>query len=80
MTSALLLAQAPDLASDDYCVFGLATCFVREDGEVYQVEVVEPIPSAAVEAILKNIPTSYQFVCAKTLGDLFAGDTLQIPT
>jgi hypothetical protein len=80
MTSALLLAQAPDLASDDYCVFGLATCFVREDGEVYQVEVVEPIPSAAIEAILKNIPTSYQFVCAKTLGDLFADDTLQIPT
>jgi hypothetical protein len=80
MTNTTLFANAPDLTSDDYCVFGLATCFVREDGETLQVEVVEPIPSAALEAILKGIPTSYQLVCAKTLGEFFAGDTPQMPT
>ena len=52
MTTAL--SQAPDISTQDYCVFGLATCFVREDGEVEQVQIVEPIPSAALEAILKR--------------------------
>ncbi|MGH7999306.1 MAG: hypothetical protein ACREPR_07750, partial [Brasilonema sp.] len=66
MTMATLLPNAPDISADDYCVFGLATCFLKEDGEVHQVQVVEPIPSAALEAILKGIPTSYQLACAKS--------------
>jgi hypothetical protein len=79
MNSTTLLANAPDLAPEDYCVFGLATCFVREEGETHQVEIVEPIPSAALEAILKGITTSYRFACAKTLKDIFTGETPQIP-
>ena len=79
MATATLFPNAPDVSADDYCVFGLATCFIREDGEVHQVQIAEPIPSAALEAILKGIPTSYQLACAKTLGEIFAGDTPQMP-
>ena len=43
-----VFAQASDLSSEDYCVLGLATCFVRDDGEIEQVTVLEPIPSAAL--------------------------------
>ncbi|MGK7874960.1 MAG: hypothetical protein AB4426_17165 [Xenococcaceae cyanobacterium] len=80
MATATLFPHAPDVSADDYCVFGLATCFLREDGEVHQVQIVEPIPSAALEAVLKGIPTSYQLACAKSLGEIFAGDTPEIPT
>lgn len=68
-----------NISQDDYCLFGLATCFLREEGEVKEVQVVEPIPSAALEALLKGIPTSYKLACAKSLGEVFAGDTPQIP-
>lgn len=60
--------NAPDLAADDYVVIGLATCFIKEDGEVHQVEILEPIPSAALEALLKGIPTSYKFASATHVG------------
>ncbi len=65
-----LLDDATDLAADDYIVIGLATCFVKEDGEVHEVEVIEPIPSAALEAIVKGIPTSYKLALATTIGDI----------
>ena len=80
MTKTTLFAQAPDLSQEDYCVLGLATCFVREEGEVHQLQIIEPIPSAAIEAILKGIPTSYKIACSKTLGEIFSEDTVQIPT
>lgn len=80
MATATLFPTAPDLCADDYCVFGLATCFLKEDGEVYQVQVVEPIPSAALEALVKGIPTSYRLACAKSLGEVFLEDKPQIPT
>ena len=80
MTTATLFPQASDLTVDDYCVFGLATCFMREDGDIQQVKIFEPIPSAALEAILKGIPTSYELACAKSLGEIFTGETLQIPS
>jgi hypothetical protein len=79
MTNTNLYAQESDLSSDDYCVLGLATCFVKEDGEIQQLQVLEPIPSAALEALVKGIPTSYQLACSKTLGEIFAEDTVQIP-
>jgi hypothetical protein len=79
MATATLFPNAPDICADDYCVFGLATCFVKDEGEYRQVEVVEPIPSAALEAILKGIPTSYQMACAKSLGEVFSSDIPQIP-
>ena len=80
MATAILFPNAPDISADDYCVLGLATCFLREDGEVHQVQVIEPIPSAALEAILKGIPTSYQLACAKSLAEIFPSDTPDIPS
>lgn len=79
MTNTTLFAQASDLSSEDYCVLGLATCFLREDGEIQQLQVLEPIPSAALEALVKGIPTSYKLACSKTLGEIFQSDTVQIP-
>ncbi|OUL33083.1 hypothetical protein BV372_17200 [Nostoc sp. T09] len=80
MTIAISYPNAPDLTADDYIVIGLATCFVKEDGEVHQVEVIEPIPSAALEAVMKGIPTSYKFAWATNLGSVLDGDTLSAPT
>lgn len=71
------IANAPDLAAEDYCAFGVATCFIKADGEVSQVEIVEPIPSAALEAVLKGVPTSYRCLYGKTLGDVFVADGVQ---
>lgn len=80
MTTGTVLAQASDLSRQDYCVLGLATCFVREDGEIHQLQVLEPIPSAALEALIKGIPTSYQVASAVTLEEIFASDSVQIPS
>ena len=79
MTTATSFPNAPDVSADDYLVLGLATCFYKEDGEVHQVKIVEPIPSAALEAILKGIPTSYEMAYATTLGDVIATETPQMP-
>ncbi|MCW6036762.1 hypothetical protein K4A83_10880 [Spirulina subsalsa FACHB-351] len=79
MASATLFPNAPDVSATDYCVFGLATCFVRDGGEVSQVEVIEPIPSSALEALMKGIPTSYQWASGKNLGDFFGADEITIP-
>lgn len=79
MTTMTLFDQASDLSAEDYCVLGLATCFVRDEGEIEQRTVLEPIPSAALEALIKGIPTSYQSACAKTLGEIFEADEIKIP-
>jgi hypothetical protein len=80
MHTAISYSNAPDLTADDYIVIGLATCFIREDGEVHQIEVIEPIPSAALEALVKGIPTSYKFACATTLGSVLHGEQPVIPS
>jgi len=80
MTSARFIPNAPDVSADDYLVLGLATCFVKEDGEVHEVKVVEPIPSAALEAILKGIPTSYQMALGVAIGSVLSDETAQLPT
>ncbi len=79
MATATSYPNAPDLSADDYLVVGLATCYIREDGDVHSVQIAEPIPSAALEAILKGIPTSYKLACGTTLGAVLVGDTLQLP-
>ncbi|HEY9900822.1 MAG TPA: hypothetical protein V6D43_00070 [Candidatus Sericytochromatia bacterium] len=79
MAVATSLNHAPDLSTDSYLVVGLATCFLKEDGEVHQVKVIEPIPSAALEAILKGIPTSYSLACGTTIGELLPEETLEKP-
>lgn len=72
------LSSAP-LQADDYCVLGLATCFLREDGQYHPVEIIEPIPSAALEAILKQVPTSYQWAIAVRADQVLGGENLQKP-
>jgi hypothetical protein len=79
MTTLNSISDAPDLTPDDYLVVGVATCFFRDDDGVHAVKVIEPIPSSALEALLKGIPTSYEIAAATTLGALIAGDTPQIP-
>lgn len=79
MTTAISYEDAPDLSADDYIVIGLSTCFIKEDGEVSQVEVIEPIPSAALEALFKGIPTSYKLACATTLGSILDGNRPVLP-
>ncbi|MEG3437090.1 hypothetical protein V0288_08170 [Pannus brasiliensis CCIBt3594] len=79
MTTATGFLNTTDLTKDDYCVFGLATCFLKQDGELITVQIVEPIPSAALEAILQGIPTSYRFASALTLGDCFNGEIPRVP-
>ena len=78
MAQTTLLSQASDIQAEDYCPFGVATCFVRGEGEVHQVKIIEPIPSAALEAVLQGIPTSYESIYGKTLGDIVTGDELQL--
>lgn len=80
MTTASVYPDAPDLTENDYVVLGLATCFVKADGEVHQLQIIEPIPSAALEAIVKGIPTSYRQAWGTTLGAVLMGDAPQKPS
>lgn len=75
----MFISDAPDVSGDDYVVLGLATCFIKDDEGVHEVQVVEPIPSAALEAIVKGIPTSYKLATATTMGAVLTGDTPQLP-
>jgi hypothetical protein len=70
---------ATDLSPDDYIVIGLATCFTKADGEVHQLQVVEPIPSATLETLCQGIPTSYKVAIATTLGELFQNGQPHLP-
>ena len=79
MAAATSASHAPDVSTDSYLVVGLATCFLKEEGEVHEVKVIEPIPSAALEAILKGIPTSYALAFGTTLGELLTGEMPQKP-
>ena len=79
MTMITTIAEAPDLTADDYLVLGVATCFFRDDDGVHQVKVIEPIPSSALEALIKGIPTSYEIAAATTLGAVIGDELPQIP-
>jgi len=79
MTTGITLPA--DLSADTYLVLGLATCFIKQEGGKLQpVQVIEPIPSAALEAIVHGIPTSYELAVGITLGAILVNDTLQRPT
>ena len=79
MVATFTYPNAPDVSSDDYLVVGVATCFVKQEGEVTQVKIVEPIPSAALEAILKGIPTSYEMALGTTMAAILPGEQPQMP-
>ncbi|MBE9098663.1 hypothetical protein [Vacuolonema iberomarrocanum] len=68
MPTAQATTPSSDLAPDAYVVIGIASCFVREDKELHPIEVIEPIPSAMLEALNRGIPTSYKLAFATTLG------------
>jgi hypothetical protein len=67
MIDASVQLTTPDLLADSYVVLGLATCYLLQDGETIEVKIVEPIPSAYLETILKGIATSYSMVWSTTL-------------
>ena len=79
MTTATVYPNAADLSAEDYIAIGLATCFIKDDGEVHQVKIAEPIPSAALEALTQGIATSYELACGTTLGAVMTGETPQLP-
>lgn len=70
MTFSQTVSNTPEISPDSYVVIGLATCFIKQEGEVHQVSVVEPIPSAALETLFLGTPTSYQFALGTTLGNV----------
>lgn len=72
-------STAAEIASDTYVVLGVASCFVREDKELYPIEVIEPIPSAMLEALDRGIPTSYKVAVATTFGAVWQDDQPQRP-
>ena len=72
--------SAPDLTADDYIVLGLATCFLKSEGEIRQIDVMEPIPSATLETVMQGIPTSYKMAVGTTLGEVIDGENPQKPT
>jgi hypothetical protein len=69
--------QATDLSPDDYLFVGLATCYVKEEGEVREIAVIEPVPSSTSETLLAGVPTSYRFIQATTLGHIIDGEAPQ---
>ncbi len=79
MTTGTPQPDMSDVSAENYVVVGLATCFVKQDGKLEPVKIVEPIPSAALEAILKGIPTSYEMALATTFGALIDNETLHLP-
>ena len=80
LNSKFLTMTIAGIETQDYCVFGLATYFVREEGETKEVKIIEPITSAALEALCKNIPTSYEGAIALRVGDIINGDNLVKPS
>ncbi len=61
------MSMTSTTSSSDYLLLGLATCFIKQDGEVFPVQVIEPIPSATIETLVLGVPTSYEQVLATEL-------------
>jgi hypothetical protein len=79
MSANLMPSNVTDVPSDAYVVLGLATCFIKEDGKLQPLKILEPIPSAALEALCKGIETSYEMAIATTFGIAFAEGQGQVP-
>lgn len=75
----IAISLPPDITESAYLVLGLATCFIKREGKLHPVQLIEPIPSAALEAILKGIPTSYEVAFGTTLAAVMGGAELQLP-
>lgn len=67
----MTLPSPPTALSDsDYVIVGLAHCFIKQDGNVAPVKILEPVPSAYFEALTKGVPTSYEVLYSLQLGRL----------
>lgn len=72
----MLYPTAPDLSPEDYILIGVATCFIKAEGEVEEITLLEPIPSAYAESILQsNLPTAYREAFGLSLGQVLTGET-----
>ncbi|HSM82769.1 MAG TPA: hypothetical protein VLS96_13850 [Nodosilinea sp.] len=69
---------ANTLPDDSYLVVGLATCYLRQEGETLELQVLEPIPSAYLQSVLQGVPTSYSAICGTTLAQAIALDLPEI--
>ncbi|MEB3290843.1 MAG: hypothetical protein VKI82_13075 [Leptolyngbya sp.] len=67
MTAVMSSVPSTDLAPDSYVLMGVATCYLRQEGETLAVDVVEPIPSAYLETLVQGTPTAYYQVWGTTL-------------
>jgi hypothetical protein len=56
-----------EVSPDAYVVLGIATCFIKEEGKLQSLRVMEPIPSATLETLCQGIPTSYEIAIATTV-------------
>lgn len=65
-----LSSLPPSLSESDYVMVGLAHCFIKQDGDLILVKVLEPVPSAYFAALIKGVPTSYETLYSLALGEL----------
>ncbi len=70
--------SANTLPDDSYLVVGLATCYLRHEGETVELQVLEPIPSAYLQSVLQGVPTSYSAICGTTIAQALALDLPEI--
>ncbi|MEM6251886.1 MAG: hypothetical protein AAF821_03090 [Cyanobacteria bacterium P01_D01_bin.156] len=76
----MTLSSKPTAPSDDdYVIVGLAKCFRKQDGNVVPFNVLEPVPSAYFEALLKGVPTSYSTLYGVKLGEVIQDTQLSKP-
>ncbi len=54
--------------------------FQHYEGEIKEIKVIEPIPSAYLEAMIQGVETAYQMAIALTIGEVLINDSLQIPS
>ncbi|MGB3201370.1 MAG: hypothetical protein WBA99_10730 [Nodosilinea sp.] len=67
-------SPANTLPADSYVVIGRATCYLRQEGEVIELQILEPIPSAYLQSVLQGVPTSYSAICGTTMAQALAMD------
>ncbi|MEO1068548.1 MAG: hypothetical protein AAFW95_05430 [Cyanobacteria bacterium J06638_6] len=70
--------SANNLPGDSYLVVGLATCYLRHEGETIELQILEPIPSAYLQSVLQGVPTSYSAICGTTVAQALALDLPEI--
>lgn len=63
-----------DLAPQSYVLMGVATCYMRQEGETLALEIIEPIPSAYLETLVQGTPTAYRQIWGSTLEAALAFD------